>query len=119
MTALSTPRARQIALAISEPFAGSDVASIRTTARLSPDGSHYVVDGVKKWITNGTFADYFATAVRTGGDGVGGVSLLLVERSPGVETEKIKVMYGTGSGNAYITFDGVKARPACSTAVAA
>ena len=49
----------------------------RATATRSADGSHYIVKGVKKWITNGHFAHYFATAVRTGGEGVGGVSLLL------------------------------------------
>jgi alkylation response protein AidB-like acyl-CoA dehydrogenase len=42
-----------MALAISEPGAGSDVASIKTTAKLSSDGSHYIVNGVKKWITTG------------------------------------------------------------------
>jgi alkylation response protein AidB-like acyl-CoA dehydrogenase len=47
--------------------AGSDVANIACTAVKTPDGKHYIVNGVKKWITNGTFADYFVTAVRTGG----------------------------------------------------
>ena len=42
-------------LAISEPFAGSDVANIRTTAVLSADRTHYVVNGVKKWITEGMY----------------------------------------------------------------
>ena len=53
-----------ICLAISEPFAGSDVANIQTTATKTPDGKFYVVSGIKKWITNGTFSDYFVTAVR-------------------------------------------------------
>ena len=81
---------------------------LRTTATLSADGTHYVVNGVKKWITNGHFAHYFSTAVRTGGEGVGGVSLLLVERGEGLETDKIKVMYGSSGGTAYVTFDNVK-----------
>lgn len=63
------------ALAISEPFAGSDVAQIKATATRSPDGKHFIVNGVKKWITEGAYADYFVTAVRTGGPGgKGGVT---------------------------------------------
>ncbi len=63
------------ALAISEPDAGSDVASIRTTARR--DGDDLVVNGAKMWITNGTRADFLTMAVRTGGPGHEGLSLLL------------------------------------------
>jgi citronellyl-CoA dehydrogenase len=63
------------ALGISEPNAGSDVASIRTTARKV--GGDYVINGAKTFITNGTRADFITLAVRTGGDGYGGVSLLL------------------------------------------
>lgn len=99
---------RQIALAISEPFAGSDVANIKATAVRSADGSHFVVNGVKKWITNGTFAHYFATAVRTGGEGIGGISLLLIERSEGLSTDQIKVMYGSAAGTALVTLDNVR-----------
>ena len=99
---------RQIALAVSEPFAGSDVAAIRTTATRTADGRHYVLHGVKKWITNGTFAHYFVTAVRTGGDGMRGISLLLVERGEGLSTEQIKVMYGSAAGTALVTLDGVR-----------
>jgi alkylation response protein AidB-like acyl-CoA dehydrogenase len=75
---------KRIALAVSEPFAGSDVANIRATAVKSPCGKFYIVNGIKKWITNGTFADYFTLAVRTGKAGMGGISVLLVERGPGV-----------------------------------
>jgi len=71
------------ALAITEPDAGSDVASLRTHARR--DGDHYVVNGSKTYITSGTRADILTTAVRTGGDGAGGVSVLVIERdTPGV-----------------------------------
>ena len=63
------------ALAISEPDAGSDVASIRTTARR--DGADLVVNGAKMWITNGTRADFLTMAVRTGGPGHEGLSLVL------------------------------------------
>ncbi len=55
-----------ICLAITEPSGGSDVANLKTTAVLSADKSHYIVNGTKKWITNGVFADFFTTAVRTG-----------------------------------------------------
>merc|ERR1711916_143623 len=96
-----------ICLAITEPFTGSDVASIQTTAVKSPDGTHYIVNGANKWITNGTFAKWFVTAVKTG-SGRGGISLLLIERTEGVETEVIKTSYSSAAGTAYITFDNVK-----------
>jgi citronellyl-CoA dehydrogenase len=66
---------RVAALAISEPDAGSDVAAIRTTARR--DGDDLVVNGSKMWITNGARADFLTMAVRTGGEGHDGLSLLL------------------------------------------
>ena len=62
------------ALGISEPDAGSDVANLRTTARRV--GDDYVINGAKMWITNGTRADFITLAVRTGGPGYGGISLL-------------------------------------------
>lgn len=99
---------KQICLAISEPFAGSDVAGIQARASLSSDGKHYIVNGTKKWITNGTFCDYFVTAVRTGGKGIGGISLLLIERGPGVDTLKIKTSYSGAAGTAYVVFEDVK-----------
>jgi citronellyl-CoA dehydrogenase len=64
------------ALGVSEPDAGSDVASIRTTARRV--GDDYIVNGAKTYITNGTRADFITLAVRTGDEpGYGGISLLL------------------------------------------
>ncbi|KAA1129348.1 hypothetical protein PGTUg99_028871 [Puccinia graminis f. sp. tritici] len=95
---------KYIALAISEAFAGSDVAGLRCTATKSADGQHYIVNGTKKWITNGTFADYFSTGVRTDK----GLSVLLIERGEGVETKPIKTSYSPAAGTAYITFDNVK-----------
>lgn len=47
---------KRMALAITEPYTGSDVASIRTTAKKTPDGKYYIVNGVKKWITTGTLS---------------------------------------------------------------
>ncbi|RPB00229.1 acyl-CoA dehydrogenase NM domain-like protein [Choiromyces venosus 120613-1] len=95
---------KSICLAVSEAFAGSDVAAIRTTAAKSADGTHYIVNGTKKWITNGSWADYFTTAVKTDK----GYSVLLVERGEGVETEQIKTSYSSAAGTAFITFDNVK-----------
>ncbi|MBX3197668.1 MAG: acyl-CoA dehydrogenase family protein [Labilithrix sp.] len=75
------------ALAITEPGGGSDVASLRT--RAVRDGDHYVVNGAKTFITSGCRADLVTTAVRTGGEGHGGVSLLVVEQgTPGFSVSK-------------------------------
>eukprot|EP00927_Polykrikos_kofoidii_P059996 TRINITY_DN55078_c0_g1_i1.p1 TRINITY_DN55078_c0_g1~~TRINITY_DN55078_c0_g1_i1.p1 ORF type:complete len:470 (+),score=54.26 TRINITY_DN55078_c0_g1_i1:56-1411(+) len=98
-----------ICLAITEPTAGSDVGAIRTSA--VRDGEYYVVNGEKKWITNGVFADFFTVAVRTGSkeDGPKGISLLLVEKTmPGVTTRKMKCSGVWSSGTTYITFEDVK-----------
>jgi acyl-CoA dehydrogenase len=70
------------ALAITEPGGGSDVGHLRTTA--VRDGDDYIVNGAKTYITSGVRADYVVTAVRTGGPGAAGVSLLVVEKgTPG------------------------------------
>jgi len=83
------------------------VANLKTTATL--EGDHYVLNGEKKWITNGIFAQYFTVACRTGGPGMNGLSLLLVERDmPGVNTRKMKCSGVWSSGTTYITFDDVK-----------
>lgn len=97
-----------ICLAVTEPWGGSDVANITTTAVLSADGSHYVVNGEKKWITNGVAADFFTVACRTGGPGMKGVSLIVVERGPGVTTKQMNCMGVWASGTTYITFEDVK-----------
>jgi alkylation response protein AidB-like acyl-CoA dehydrogenase/predicted heme/steroid binding protein len=95
---------KKLCLAITEAFAGSDVAGLRTTAEKTPDGKHYIVNGTKKWITNGCFSDYFVTGVRTGKS----LSVLLIERGEGVETKAIKTAYSPTAGTAYVTFDNVK-----------
>ena len=64
------------ALGVTEPDAGSDVASIRTTAR--SDGDDYVINGQKTFITNGTRADFITLAVRTGEAGYAGISFVVV-----------------------------------------
>merc|ERR1719281_2322805 len=94
-------------LCITEPSAGSDVANLKTSATL--EGDHYILNGEKKWITNGIFAKYFTVACRTGGAGMGGISLLLVDRDmPGVTTRKMKCSGVWSSGTTYITFEDVK-----------
>ncbi len=67
---------KHIALGITEPGGGSDVASLATTAVL--DGDHYVVNGSKTYITGGLRANWVSTAVRTGGPGARGISMLLI-----------------------------------------
>jgi alkylation response protein AidB-like acyl-CoA dehydrogenase len=99
---------KTICLAITEPYAGSDVANIQTSARKSDCGKYYILNGEKKWITNGVFADFFTVAVRTGGEGMDGISLLLVERSPGVTTRLMNCSGVWSSGTTYITFEDVK-----------
>ena len=95
------------ALAITEPTGGSDVASLKTTARR--EGDHYVVNGSKMFITSGVRADYFTVAVRTGGPGAGGVSLLLIERErEGFSRTKLKKMGWWASDTAQLFFDNVR-----------
>lgn len=79
-------------LGITEPDGGSDVSRIKTTAERK--GNVYIVTGSKKWITNGIWADYCTTAVRTGGEAHGGISLLVVPlKAKGVTTRR---MHNTG-----------------------
>ncbi|KAJ4190588.1 hypothetical protein NW767_011208 [Fusarium falciforme] len=99
---------KRICLAITEPDAGSDVANLTCEAKLSEDGKHYIVNGEKKWITNGIWCDYFTTAVRTGENGMNGVSLLLIERGEGVTTRRMNCQGVHSSGTTYITFEDVK-----------
>lgn len=96
-----------ICLAITEPTAGSDVANVRCSAE--DKGDHYLLNGEKKWITNGVFADYFTVLCRTGGPGMKGLSMLLVEKKfEGVTTRKMKCSGVWSSGTTYITFEDVK-----------
>jgi acyl-CoA dehydrogenase len=95
------------ALAITEPSGGSDVASIRTTARR--DGDSYVVNGSKTFITSGMRADYVTTAVRTGGEGMGGISLLVIEAdTPGFKRTPLKKMGWWASDTATLYFDDAR-----------
>ena len=65
------------------------VSSLRTTAVKTEDGKHWIINGTKKWITNGTFSHYFTVGCKT----EDGFTVILVERSEGVETKSIKTSY--------------------------
>ncbi|MDF3842512.1 acyl-CoA dehydrogenase family protein [Pseudomonas citronellolis] len=97
-----------MALAVTEPSGGSDVASLKT--RAVRDGDHYRVTGSKTFITSGVRADYYTVAVRTGGEGYGGVSLLLVEKgTPGFTVgRKLKKMGWWASDTSELFFDDCK-----------
>eukprot|EP00392_Amoebophrya_sp_AT5.2_P015960 g16188.t1 len=99
---------KRICLAISEPIAGSDVANIELTGKKSACGKFYVLNGVKKWITGGMFSDYFVTAVRTGGRGMKGISMMLVERTEGLTTRQISTSYSKAAGTALVMYDDVR-----------
>ena len=93
------------ALGITEPDAGSDVARIRT--RAVRDGDHYRVNGSKTFITSGCRADILTTAVRTGGEGYHGVSLLVIEtNTPGFRVaSKIRKMGWNASDTGELAFE--------------
>ncbi|WP_028108567.1 acyl-CoA dehydrogenase family protein [Ferrimonas futtsuensis] len=99
---------RIAALAVTEPGGGSDVAAITTRAELCSD--HYVVTGAKTFITSGCQADLFTLAVRTGGEGAGGVSLLMVEAdTPGLSrSSPLKKMGWHASDTAEIYLDHIR-----------
>jgi acyl-CoA dehydrogenase len=129
-------RGEQIAaLGITEPGGGSDVAALRTTARL--DGADYVIDGEKVFITSGMRCDWITLAVRTepprsaaarvaapqggsvalgrpGGDrpsskGASGISMIVVPcNAPGVSRSRLEKMGWHCSDTAHLRFDGVR-----------
>lgn len=95
-------------LAITEPGGGSDVGHLRTTA--ARDGDSFVVNGAKTYITSAVRGDYVVTAVRTGGPGAAGVSLLVVEKgTPGFEvSRKLEKMGWRSSDTAELSFTDVR-----------
>jgi acyl-CoA dehydrogenase len=94
------------ALAITEPDAGSDVASIRTRAERVDGG--FVVNGAKMFITGGVRADALVTGVRTGAEGGHhGLSFLIVDRGPGVQSSALEKLGWHASDTAAISFDDV------------
>lgn len=95
------------ALAITEPSGGSDVANLKTSARRQ--GDRYIVNGGKMFITSGVRADYYTVAVRTGGEGMGGISLLLLEKGmKGFTQTPLKKMGWWCSDTAALHFDDVE-----------
>jgi acyl-CoA dehydrogenase len=96
------------ALAITEPDGGSDVAGIRTSAER--DGSGYIVNGAKTYITSGVRADFVVTAVRTGDAGAHGLSLLVIDKgTPGFTvSRKLEKMGWLCSDTAELSFADVR-----------
>jgi len=100
---------RIAALAITEPGGGSDVASLRTTARV--DGADYVIDGEKVFITSGLRADWITLAVRTDPTrkGASGISMVVVPGdAPGISRTRLHKMGWHSSDTAQIRFEGVR-----------
>ena len=98
---------KRMAFAVTEPSGGSDVGSFQTTAERR--GEMFVVNGAKTLISGATRADYLLTAVRTGGAGSGGLSLLLIEADrPGVSTASIAGLHWYNRNNGSIRFENVE-----------
>lgn len=93
------------ALGVTEPGGGSDVANLQTTA--VADGDHYVINGSKTFITSGSRADFVTTAVRTGGPGAQGISLIVVPAdTPGFSrSQPLRKMGWWASDTAQLFFD--------------
>jgi alkylation response protein AidB-like acyl-CoA dehydrogenase len=94
------------AYALTEPQSGSDALAARTTATLTPDGRHYVLNGQKMWITNGGFADLFTIFAKVDGDKF---TAFLVERGMGVISGRDEIKLGLdGSSTTALMLDSVK-----------
>jgi alkylation response protein AidB-like acyl-CoA dehydrogenase len=94
------------AYALTEPQSGSDALAARTTATLTPDGSHFVLNGQKMWITNGGFADLFTIFAKVDGDKF---TAFLVERSMGVVSGRDEIKLGLdGNSTTALMLDHVK-----------
>ncbi|PHH60602.1 hypothetical protein CDD81_1429 [Ophiocordyceps australis] len=95
-------------LGITEPSGGSDVARLQTTATRSPDGSSYRVNGAKKWISGSPWASHMTTAVRTGGPGLDGISVLVIPMdAPGVHVQKIYNSGQNAGGSSLVHLEDV------------
>ncbi|WP_071289201.1 acyl-CoA dehydrogenase family protein [Mycolicibacterium llatzerense] len=95
-------------LAITEPGGGSDVGHL--TTRAERDGDDFIINGAKTYITSGVRADYVVTAVRTGGPGAGGVSLVVVDKNtPGFTvSRKLEKMGWRSSDTAELSYVDVR-----------
>lgn len=95
-------------LCITEPFAGSDVAGMRTTA--VRDGDEWVINGSKTFITNGVYSDYLVVSAKTDPDrGSKGISIFLMDRNmPGISASKLDKLGWRASDTGEIAFDDVR-----------
>ncbi|OEJ98963.1 acyl-CoA dehydrogenase [Flavivirga aquatica] len=95
-------------LCITEPFGGSDVAGMRTTA--VKEGDHYVLNGSKTFITNGVYSDYLVIAAKTNPElGNKGISIFVVDRDvDGISATKLDKLGWRASDTGEIAFDNVK-----------
>lgn len=95
-------------LCITEPFGGSDVASMRSTA--IREGDHYILNGSKTFITNGVYSDYLIVAAKTNPElGNKGISMFVVDReTTGVSATKLDKLGWRASDTGEIAFDNVK-----------
>ncbi|WP_158895190.1 acyl-CoA dehydrogenase family protein [Amycolatopsis anabasis] len=93
---------------LTEPGAGSDAAAIRTTARR--DGDHYVLDGLKQFISGAGASDVYVVLARTGGPGPRGISALVVERdTPGLSFGPNEVKMGwNAQPTRQVVFEGAR-----------
>jgi len=95
---------KNVCLAMSEPYAGSDVAALRASA--VKDGKEFAINGEKKWITGGMYSDFITTAVKT----EKGMTMIVVDsHSPGVGLKKMKCSGLWASGTTFVTFEDVRA----------
>jgi alkylation response protein AidB-like acyl-CoA dehydrogenase len=94
-------------LCVTEPFAGSDVAGMRTTA--VKQGENFVINGSKTFITNGVYCDYMVVAAKTNPElGKKGISMFIIDKdTPGVSTSKLDKLGWRASDTAEIAFDNV------------
>jgi alkylation response protein AidB-like acyl-CoA dehydrogenase len=93
------------AYALTEPQSGSDALAAKTTARLTPDGRHYLLNGQKAWITNGGFADLFTVFAKVDGDKF---TAFIVERAMGVKSGADEKKLGLdGSSTTVLMLDNV------------
>jgi alkylation response protein AidB-like acyl-CoA dehydrogenase len=95
-------------LCISEPFGGSDVAGMRSTAEKK--GDKYILNGSKTFITNGVYADFMVVAAKTDPEkGNKGISMFVVDsKTPGISTSKLDKLGWRASDTAEIAFDNVE-----------
>lgn len=95
-------------LCITEPFGGSDVAGMRTTA--VKNGDHYIINGSKTFITNGVYSDYLIVAAKTDPESKhAGMSIFVIDReTPGISSTKLDKLGWRASDTGEIAFDNVK-----------